>query len=195
LQGGDGVRGRLLATETWGSALLESWIGGRQECCARYAAHRAGLQPHAHQSASICSKSALIWSNDNNRRIWWSAGEQIRTLCSKQRPSCLRVHWQRTAPFGGCLHAISTIALHLRRMTVPHPRPPQKSMFRRGETKAYKGRETGPKLRLRRYCARIAKAAIQAVADRSPHAALRTKVGCAQKVCFAKSMPQGLARW
>jgi len=35
-------------------------------------------------------------------------------------------------------------------------------------------------------CARIAKAAIQAVAHRSPRAALYAKVRCAQKVYFAK---------
>jgi len=48
------------------------------------------------------------------------------------------------------------------------------------------GRETRHSLGLRRLCARIAKAAIQAIADRSHHAALRTKVGCAQEADFAK---------
>jgi len=46
--------------------------------------------------------------------------------------------------------------------------------------------ETGLSLRLRKFFARISKAAIQAVADRRRHAALRAKVGCAQEAGFAK---------
>jgi len=42
-------------------------------------------------------------------------------------------------------------------------------------------------LRLRRFCAKFAKAAIQTDTDRSPHAALRTKVGFAKEAVFAKT--------
>jgi len=49
-----------------------------------------------------------------------------------------------------------------------------------------RGAGIGLSLRLRRFCVRIAKAAIQAVAGRRTHAARRSKVGCAQKARFAK---------
>lgn len=47
--------------------------------------------------------------------------------------------------------------------------------------------ETRHALRLRRFCARIAKPDIQAATDRSPHTALRAKVGYAQEAPFAES--------